>query len=128
MVIVAACAAPRRYEPHPYAFNFVPFGVGQLENAQPGKALAFALVEAAAAGTSAGIWIHLERRYPDGVVPPADAAHVRTLQQAEIATGVAFFGVAAWGVIDAITHWHPRVEVAPAPVAGGAGVAASWRF
>jgi hypothetical protein len=132
VVVLAACAGPRHgsraSEPHPYAFNFVPFGVGQLENGEPGKALAFALVETATAATSAGLYLHIEHLYPDGLVPAAEAGHARTLQQLEIGSGVMFFGVAAWGVIDAITRWHPAVEVAPAPIAGGAGLALGWSF
>jgi hypothetical protein len=128
VVALAACAARPHHEPHPYAFNFVPFGAGQLENGQRGKALAFALAEVATAATSAGIYVHLEHQYPDGLVPVAEVGHARTLQQLEVGSGVAFFGLVGWGVIDAITHWHPAVEIAPAPVAGGAGVALGWSF
>lgn len=122
--IVAAACAHR----HPYAYNFVPFGAGQLENGEPTKALAFALAEAAAGGTSLAIYVHLGREYPRGVVPADDALHVRHLQQIEIGTGAAFFAVATWGVIDAVLHWHPPVELAPAPISDGGGLAISGHF
>jgi len=123
-VAAAACAHTR----HPRAFALVPFGAGQMENGEPGKALAFALSETATAATSAGIWWHLGRSYPDGRVPLDEASHVRHLQELEIGTGGAFFGIATWGVIDALAHWHLAVDVTPVRLEGHSGVAISGRF
>src|SRR5262245_26917397 len=105
---LAACASGHRH--HPYIVNFIPFGAGQAENGEPGKALAFAAAETATGAVSFATWSYLVGTYHDRMVPAGDAGSVRTLQQVEIATGFAFFALVAWGAIDAVLHDRPRSE------------------
>ena len=40
-----------------------------------------------------------------------DGPGVRQLQQTEIGVGVAFFAIYAWGVVDSLLHYKPRVQI-----------------
>lgn len=119
-----ACAPSSR----PYYVNFIPFGAGQYQNGERIKGTAFAVGEGAAAATSVGLWLYLSTHYKDGVVPPADAQRARSLEVAELGTGVAFFVMYGWGVVDALWHVDTSAMVAPVPVQGGAALAATWRY
>src|SRR5262249_39713310 len=53
----------RTYEVHQFGFNFVPFGVGQRQNGDNYKAIAFAAGEGVTFGTSIVIWGYLVNTY-----------------------------------------------------------------
>lgn len=116
------------YEVRSYYVNFVPFGAGQFQNRQVGKGIFFAGTQLATGGTSLGIWLYLVGKYGyGGRVPPEDASFARRLQQIEIGTGAAFLGLMAWGVVDSLVKYQPRVQVSsddtlmpPAPSAPSA--------
>jgi tetratricopeptide (TPR) repeat protein len=97
---------------NPYAYNFLPFGVGQFQNGQRAKGAFFLGTELLTVGTSIGIWGYLVNKY--GIrstqVPLEDGPRVRLLQQIEIGTGVAFFGLYVWGVIDANLNYKRQVR------------------
>jgi len=100
------------YETHPFYMNFFPFGLAQLQNKEPRKAVLFALGHTVTGIPSLGIWLYLATKYGlDSTVPPTDAQRVRNLQQIEIATGIGFLGLYAWSVIDAYIHYKPRVQI-----------------
>ncbi len=100
------------YEVRSYYVNFVPFGAGQFQNRQVGKGIFFAGTQLATGGTSLGIWLYLVGKYGyGGRVPPEDAGFARRLQQIEIGTGAAFLGLMAWGVVDSLVKYQPRVQV-----------------
>jgi tetratricopeptide (TPR) repeat protein len=100
------------YEVRPFYVNFIPFGIGQLQNRQVGKGLLFASSQFVTGGASMGIWIYLVRKYGyGGNVPAADAAFARRLQQIEIGTGAACLGLMAWGIVDSVIHYQPRTQV-----------------
>jgi tetratricopeptide (TPR) repeat protein len=98
------------YETHPYYVNFVPFGAGQFQNQQRGKGILFAASQAVTGGISAGIFLYLASKYGlvSSAVPIEDGPTVRRLQELEIATGAAFLGLYAWGVVDSLLHYKPR--------------------
>ncbi len=103
----------RVYKQNQYAVNFAPFAFGQLQNDQT---LKFALLgggQLITLGTSAGIWLYLVNKY--GIrsdhVPGDEGPRVRRLQQIEIGTGLAFFGLYAWSVIDSLRHYEPQKRV-----------------
>ena len=99
-------------ERHSFGINFAPFGAGQFQNKQPVRGLLFAAGQTLTAGASATIFLYLAGKYGlTAKVPIADGQGVRQLQQIEIATGVAFFGLYAWGVVDALLHYKPRVQI-----------------
>ncbi|HEY5948832.1 MAG TPA: hypothetical protein VIV40_25250 [Kofleriaceae bacterium] len=103
----------RVYRVNPYAVNFAPFGLGQLQNGQRLKAALFAGGQIAALSTSVGIWYYLVNKY--GIrstqVPLDDGPRVRRYQQFEIGAGLAFYGLYAWSVIDALRNYEPKKRV-----------------
>jgi hypothetical protein len=106
-------ANARLYEAHPYYINFFPFGAGQFLDHRRLRGILFASSEVATLGVSAGIWFYLVGTYGISAsnVPLSQAQTVRTLQQVEIGTGIAFFGLYAFGVVDALLHYRPRAQM-----------------
>ncbi|MBK9033291.1 MAG: hypothetical protein IPL61_18800 [Myxococcales bacterium] len=101
-------------ETRPYYINFVPFGAGQFQNGQPGKAIAFAASQGVTGAVSAGIWLYLVGTYGiNGVVPDEDNQFVRRLEAIEIGAGVACLGLMAWGIVDSLRHYQPSVQRKP---------------
>jgi tetratricopeptide (TPR) repeat protein len=103
----------RVYRTTPYTVNFLPFGFGQLQNGQTLKFALFGSGQLLTLGASAGIWYYLVNKYGirSDQVPLDDGPSVRRLQQIEIGTGIAFFGLYAWSVIDALRHYEPQKRV-----------------
>lgn len=136
LLVLVACAstAPPRtagvYVRQPYFVNFVPFGAGQLQNGDRGKGYALAVGEAVTATVSASAFVYLTSKYGvSGTVAIEDGASVRRLQQVEVGTGVAFFALYAYGVVDALRHYEPYREVRGAtvvPTGRGAAVVVRW--
>jgi hypothetical protein len=103
----------RVYRSNPYAMNFAPFGLGQLQNGQKLKAGLFAGGQVATLGTSVGIWYYLVAKYGirSDKVPLDEGPRVRRLQQIEIGAGLAFYGLYVWSVIDALRNYEPQKQV-----------------
>lgn len=138
------------FESRSFAVNFVPLGAGQFQNGHRGKGFLVAAGQGVTAATSVGIFLYLATTYGlSAKVPLEDAADVRRLQQFEVASGILFFGVYAYSVIDGIYHYKPRVQtqldpalldelkkkrpprktsvhVGPMLLPGGAGVGIAW--
>jgi hypothetical protein len=89
------------------ALAFVPFGVGQVQNGQPGKAIGFAIGEGVLGLTSLACYLALTMKYGTNpanghhIVPLSDTTTATTLSAMQLATGAAFWAVLAWGIIDA---------------------------
>jgi TM2 domain-containing membrane protein YozV len=99
-------------EKRSFVINFAPFGAGQFQNKQPGRGILFAAGQGLTGGISVGVFLYLAGKYGlVAKVPFADVARVRELQQLEIGTGVAFFAVYAWGVVDALLNYKPTVQI-----------------
>ena len=95
-----------------FGVNFVPFGAGQFQNKQPVRGLLFAAGQGVTGGISVGIFVYLAGKYGfNAAVPAAESVGVRQLQQVEIGAGVAFYALYAWGVVDALLHYKPRVQI-----------------
>jgi tetratricopeptide (TPR) repeat protein len=95
-----------------FGVNFVPFGAGQFQNKQPVRGVLFAAGEGITGGVSVGVFLYLASKYGlNAQVPVLDGPGVRQLQQVEIGTGIAFFAIYAWGVVDALLHYQPRVQI-----------------
>jgi tetratricopeptide (TPR) repeat protein len=95
-----------------FGVNFVPFGAGQFQNKQRVRGVLFAAGEGATGGISVGVFLYLASKYGlDAKVPVLDGPGVRRLQQVEIGTGIAFFALYAWGVVDSLLHYKPRVQI-----------------
>jgi hypothetical protein len=121
-----------RYEYHPYAFNFVPFGTGQFQNGQRRKGWLFFGVETGLAAVSVGAFatnlalygLHPHRKclvaqMPDlnnlpQACPTDEIDHSQentssALFRVQIVTGGLFFAAAIWGVVDALRHYQRDV-------------------
>jgi tetratricopeptide (TPR) repeat protein len=93
-----------------YILNFVPFGAGQYQNKELGKAIFFSVSEASLGGVSLGLYLYQLFNYSNGEVPPDEVDTVRTLQVLQISSGVLCLGIAAWGIIDSLAHYDPVVR------------------
>jgi len=100
-------------ESHPYYINFLPFGVAQFQTKHPIKGSILAIGQALTLGGSVSTWLYLSTKYgfPNGKVPTAEVDSARNYQQLEIGAGLAFFGLYAWGIYDAITHYQATTQV-----------------
>ncbi len=135
----------RRIERRSFLLNFVPFGAGQFQNQQRGKAWAFLGAEAALGAVSLAAFVtnfalHGVRPFrpclipvvaqPDGqpgVCPEDQVDHAgedqsRTLTRVQVVSGGLFYVVAIWGIVDAIRNFQGEVTVGetragPPPVA-----------
>ncbi len=99
-------------EKRSFVVNFAPFGAGQFQNKQPVRGILFAAGEAITGGVSVGAFLYLAGKYGlNATVPRPDGAGVRLMQQVEIGTGIAFFAIYGWGVVDALLHYKPSVQI-----------------
>ncbi len=99
-------------EKRSFVINFAPFGAGQFQNKQPMRGLLFAAGQGLTGGISVGAFVYLAGKYGlNAKVPKDDVPGVRQLQQIEIGAGIAFFAVYAWGVVDALLHYKPSVQI-----------------
>lgn len=95
-----------------FGVNFVPFGAGQFQNKQPVRGIVFAAGEGITGGLSIGVFAYLTSKYGfNAAVPVADSNGARQLQQIEVGAGIAFYALYAWGVVDSLLHYKPRVQI-----------------
>ncbi|HUS27173.1 MAG TPA: tetratricopeptide repeat protein [Kofleriaceae bacterium] len=95
------------------AYIAVPFGIGQFQNGDRKKGAFFLGAELVTVSTSVGIFAYLLNKYgiKSNAVPLEDGPRVRRLQQIEIGSGIAFYGLWIWGAVDAYRHYKPQVRV-----------------
>jgi hypothetical protein len=99
-------------EKRSFGVNFVPFGAGQFQNKQPVRGILFAAGQGLAAGVSVGSFLYLAGKYGlNATVSVSDGPGIRQLQQLEIGAGIAFYAIYAWGVVDALLHYKPSVQI-----------------
>jgi hypothetical protein len=91
----------------------IPFGVGQFQNGDRRKGAFFLGAGLVTFTTSVGIFAYLTNKYgiKSDKVPLDEGPRVRRLQQIEIGTGIAFWGLWVWGAIDAYRHFKPQTRV-----------------
>lgn len=135
-----------------YYVNFIPFGAGQFQNGDRTKGVFFFVAQAVTGGTSVALWSYQVNRYGlGGEVPGDEVATVQRIQVAQIATGAAFFGLVAWGIIDSLANYEHTIQRKPDPSVledmglgeapkpttfrllphagpGGGGLTLSWEF
>ncbi len=137
---LAPIVIERRFVRNSFAVNFLPFGAGQFQNGDRKKGWFFLTTEAALAGTSlAALGANFlifgsnprvsckksdstaaserQRGCGDGMVP--DDTRERTSQivtGVQVVSGALFFGVAAWGLVDALVNFRPEVPLGESPV------------
>lgn len=99
-------------EKRTFVVNFAPFGAGQFQNKQPVRGLLFAAGQGITGGISAGVFLYLAGKYGlNAKVPLAEGPRVRSLQQLEIGTGVAFLAIYGWSIVDALLNYKPSVQI-----------------
>ncbi len=89
----------------------VPFGVGQFQNGQRKKGIAFAAVEGVLGALSLSCWIATQTRFTGHLVPAGDVPLANSLQIVQLSAGAAFWAAVAWGIIDAQVKFVPEVVV-----------------
>jgi len=101
------------YEARPFYLNFMPFGLAQYTQKRTRAGALFTFGQGATFLASVGIYGYLVGTYgfENHDVPIQEGPRVRLLQQVTIASGLAFYGLYAWGVFDAIRHHKPRQQV-----------------
>jgi hypothetical protein len=123
-----------------FAINFIPFGAGQFQNDQRGKAWTFLGVEAGLGAVSLGTLATnfalfgvrprrrcLDPQTSDNTSTPRACSNIdhseedlsRNLTRVQVASGALFIAVAAWGVIDAIRNFRATVPFDGEPAATG---------
>jgi hypothetical protein len=124
----------RRFNRHSFAVNFVPFGAGQFQNSQRKKGWVFLGVEAGLATVSLAAFSTNLMLYglrpkrgcrsdfgatpcPPEYIDHTDENRSRWLLRTQIGSGVAFFGAAIWGILDALYYYRSEIPMAPTPVA-----------
>jgi hypothetical protein len=119
-----------RYERHSLVVAMIPFGAGQFQNGERRKGWWFLGAESALAAISLGAFVTnfalygvspvrpcLDTSNPNGVrCPPELIDHSqeetsRWLTRVQVGSGVAFFAVAIWGVIDAVRNFKQEVPL-----------------
>jgi hypothetical protein len=100
------------YESHPYYVNFLPFGLGQLQNKQNLKAAALGIGQLTLFAASVGTYIYLAGTYGfNAKVPLEEGPRVLNIQRVEVASGIGFFALYAFSIYDALRNYHPNVRV-----------------
>lgn len=98
------------YETTPFAVTLLPFGLNQRQNKQYRKSYLFMAGQAVTFGPSLAIFIYLAGKYglSSNQVPLQDGPRVRQLQQIEVGTGLAFIGLYAWSIADAMINFKSK--------------------
>jgi hypothetical protein len=119
----------RTVERHSRLVALIPFGVGQAQNGQRKKAIAFLATELLLGALSLSAYLAIDQRYQTfdpstnrRTFPVGDTAIAQMLVGLELGAGIAFWGVLAWGIVDAQVLYKPEVvrlnELQSAPVRG----------
>lgn len=151
-----------RYERHSFTVAFIPFGAGQFQNGERRKGWWFFGVESALAAISVGAFVTNFALYgvspekrclddfppgqcPDALIDRSQEERSLWLTRVQVGSGVAFFAVAIWGVIDAVRNFKQEVPLdtngtssaraaPPAPpdsfrlTLSPSGIGAAWAF
>jgi hypothetical protein len=118
-----------RYERHSFAVALIPFGAGQFQNGERRKGWWFFGVESALAAVSLGAFVTNFALYgaspergctmetqggvscPPGFIDESQEDTSRLLLRVQVASGLAFWAVAVWGVVDAVRNFKPEVPL-----------------
>lgn len=100
----------RRVERNHYLLSFFPFGVGQFQNRQNGKAAFFLSAELAMLATNLVTYGAVESlRRADGRFDARDEGLAKNLRIVQIVSLSAFGALVVWGIVDALVEYRPEV-------------------
>lgn len=119
----------RVVEKHSRLIALLPFGAGQAQNGQTGKAIAFGVSEGVLAAASIVSYFTLQYRYPVNPTtghqqfPASEQNTATALITLQLAAGAAFWATVAWGILDAqllfkrevVVDTRERTTTVPAP-------------
>jgi hypothetical protein len=97
----------RVVERHSRLIAALPFGIGQVQNGQNGKAIAFGVSEGVLGLTSLAAFLAIQFKYPVNPstlhrqFPPSETGTATALIGLQLAAGAAFWATVVWGIIDA---------------------------
>lgn len=91
----------------------LPFGVGQFQNHDSRKGIAFFASELLLGAASVSFALAVRLKWPEGTFPREARDEADALLSAQALTGAAFLGVAIWGIVDAHTYFVPRENTPP---------------
>jgi hypothetical protein len=97
----------RVVERHSRLIAALPFGIGQAQNGQTGKAIAFGVSEGVLGLTSLAAYLAIQYKYPVDPTtlhrqfPPQEKDTATALISLQLAAGAAFWAAVVWGIIDA---------------------------
>lgn len=89
----------------------LPFGIGQVQNGERGKAIAFGTTQAVFGAASLASWIALGQLYPNGRFPSEERMVFEALNGLQLAAGAAFWGMVIWGIVDAQVKLVPETVI-----------------
>lgn len=107
----------RVVERHSRIIALLPFGAGQAQNGQTGKAIAFGVSEGVLAVASVATYFTLQYRYPINPAtghqqfPVSEQNTATALLSVQLAAGAAFWATVAWGILDAQLLFKREVVV-----------------
>jgi hypothetical protein len=106
----------REIERHSRLIAFIPFGAGQLQNGQPRKAIGFLTTELLLGALSLSAYLAIDQRYQTfnpatgkRIFPASETTTARALEGLQLSSGIAFWAVLAWGIVDANVLYRPQV-------------------
>ncbi len=94
---------------HPYWINFLPFGMGQFQNGHIAKGYSVMGLELGLGTLSLGISLGLRFAYPDGKVSAESWNLANGLSITQVVSGALFFATVAYGIIDALVYYKPKI-------------------
>jgi hypothetical protein len=128
-----------------FTVSFLPFGAGQFQNGHRKKGWAFLTGETILGAISVGAFATnlavygLRPQRPchydlgDAACPANEIDHTdenrsRWLTRVQVASGALFFGVVAWGILDAIYYYRPETQLSLAADASRPAATGSLRL
>jgi tetratricopeptide (TPR) repeat protein len=128
-------------EEHVYLLNFMPFGVGQFQNGDTTKGIVIAVSQvvlgainlgailahnAIADDSSRRCLVSTPTNCSNPPIPDSDRALLQNIDVVKYVSAGLFWGVYAYGVVDSLVNYVPRIETEITP--GRTAVKLSWVF
>ena len=128
-------------EEHVYMLNFLPFGVGQFQNGDTTKGIIIAVSQVVFGAVNLGAilahnaiaddpsrrcLVSTPTNCSNPPIPDSDRALLQNIDIVKYVSAGLFWGVYAYGVVDSLANFVPRIETEITP--GRTAVKLSWDF
>jgi tetratricopeptide (TPR) repeat protein len=126
---------------HVYMLNFLPFGVGQFQNGDTTKGIVIAVSQVVLGAINLGAilahnaiaddpsrrcLVSTPTNCSNPPIPDSDRALLQNIDIVKYVSAGLFWGVYAYGVVDSLANYVPRIETEITP--GRTAVKLSWVF